>query len=151
MKKLILCFLLFSLICCNNTFNEESIGFNNFLQGFNTSIPTEDHLYIIIPTYSCLGCVQRAFISLSDLLIDTDKPNITIIYQRIDIDLAPFINKATLYYDSNYSIEKLPFTVANLSFIKTKNKKIIDIQFTNTENINQVVSPSIVYEIRKSD
>ncbi len=151
MKNYLLCFLLFSLISCNSTYDKNAKGLNNLLQNFNTSIPSEDHLYIIIPTFSCLGCVQKALIRLNDLLTETDKPNITIIYQKIDIDLNPFIHKATLFCDSDYSIDRLPFSVANLTFIKTKNGKINEIQSVNIENIDQVVSPGIIFEIRKSD
>lgn len=137
--------LVFFLFSCSSPYNVESKGLNNLLQDFNTNIADKNHLYVLVPTFSCLGCVQSALIRLNDLLTEKDKPNVTIIHQKIDIDFKPFKNKAVIYYDINNSIDKLPFNIANLTFIKTNKGKINEIKFLNIENINQIVNPNIIY------
>ena len=150
MKYIILSVALVSLLfSCDNPYNKESEGLNNLLQEFNTGIAVKNHLYVLIPTFSCLGCVQSALINLNGLLVDNDKPNVTIIYQKIDVDLNPFKDKAIVYQDINSSIDKMPFNIVNLTVIKTSKGKINDIQFVNSENINQIINPTIIYEIRK--
>jgi len=137
------------LFSCDRSYNVETKGLNNLLQDFNTSISNQNHLYILIPTFSCLACVQQALNNLSDLLVEKDKPKVTIIYQKIDINLKPFFKKAFVYPDVNNSIDKLPFSIANLTFIKTYKEKIYEIQFVNVENVDQIINRNIINEIRE--
>lgn len=66
MKYIILSVALVSLLfSCDNPYNKESEGLNNLLQEFNTGIAVKNHLYVLIPTFSCLGCVQSALINLN--------------------------------------------------------------------------------------
>jgi hypothetical protein len=139
----------FFLFGCADPYKEESRGLNTLLHDFNTCIASKNHLYILIPTFSCLECVQIALIKLEDILVENDKPNVTIIYQKIDIDFNPFENKALVYYDINNSIDKLPFSIANMTIIKTRKGMINEIRFVNVENINQVINRNIINEIRK--
>lgn len=136
------------LISCERSYNVETKGLNNLLQDFNTSIANQNHLYILIPTFSCLGCVQKALNNLNDLLVEKDKSKVTIIYQKMDINLKSFYKKAFVYHDVNNSIDRLPFSIANLTIIKTNKETIYEIQSVNSENVDQIINRDIIYAIR---
>ncbi len=148
LKAILFCIL---IIGCTNKSNNASVSFNKFLASeFELSIPDQNHIYILIPSFSCLTCVQISLEKLNEILKPIDKPNISIIYQNIDYDFDVFTDKALLYYDKNNGIEYLSFAVANVTIIRTSNNKIFDIINTNPENIYKIFNDKLMRSIRDS-
>ncbi len=142
-----LCFII--LTGCNSGHNQQTKDFKKILYKFDTDIPKDAHLYVLIPAFSCRGCIKQSLTRLYQLLNELDKPRVTIICSVIWEDEVNLFNpKANIYFDNKNDIDNSHMNIANLTIIITNNFRIHQIFTTNPENINQVINKNMIEHIR---
>jgi len=147
--KSVLSILFFLLLTnCSPSIDNNSKEFNNMLMKFNTSIPSDTHLYFLLPSFSCQGCTQQSFEKMAKYIIENDKPYITIIFQKSFVGMNVLRNIPVFLFDANNLLESLPFDVANLTIVKTKDNRILGIAYINPENIDQLINIELFNSIR---
>jgi len=123
MKKLhlILFYILILFSACKeNKADYQTRIFQEYLLSINRELPNKPHLYIVTPTLSCKGCVQRLIPSVKNL----NENNITIITTNKQLFTADVINKVDYYYDEEREIDYLDLDLYSITLILTKNERI---------------------------
>lgn len=143
MKKYFFIILSILFIACQtDVYKKETLSFNWLLSCFETQIPEQEYIYMLMPSFSCIGCVQHTALHLDSLLVE-ESTNLTIIYAKNYKDskyqLEKLSSKALLFCDETDAIEKLNFTVANPTIIKTSNRKIMSIISMDIREIEQTL------------
>lgn len=137
------------MLSCSNSLDINSIEFGDFLNKLGIERSNGTHLYILLPSFSCHGCIQKSLIELDDILLVSDKPKVTIISQLPDIDLKAFHSKAMILFDKYNFMDSLPFTVANMTIIITVNHRIIELKSINLNDIPYLSEEDFITIIRK--
>jgi len=142
--------ILIVLLCsCSNSADYKTVGFDKMLVDFNSQIPKEYHIYFVIPKFSCHGCLQRTLIEINKYLLPRDRTNITFISGIDNLSLNDFREKSAIMYDNKGLIEQLPFEMANLTIIKTKKHRVIDIIPVNLDEIEKLINNELFINLRK--
>jgi hypothetical protein len=143
-----LCFII--LISCSSGHNQQTKDFKKILYKFDTDIPKSVHLYVLIPAFSCRGCIKQSLNRLYLLLNEMDKPRVTIICSATwESEVNIFNSKANIYFDNKNYLDNTHMNIANLTIIITNNSQIHQIFTTNPENINRVINKNMIEHIRE--
>lgn len=137
------------LCSCSNSADYKTVGFDKMLVNFHSQIPNDNHIYFVIPKFSCHGCLQRTLIEINKYLLPRDRVNITFISGFDNINLGDFREKSEIMYDNKGLIEQLPFEMANLTIIKTKKHRIIDVTAVNLDEIEKLITNELFINLRK--
>ncbi|MDP1623859.1 MAG: hypothetical protein Q8M08_16150 [Bacteroidales bacterium] len=132
--------LLLLLYGCASVNEKETTGFNEVLIKFNTQIPEKEHVYILIPPFSCHGCVQKMISKIDIYLSPQDKPYVTFISGIADIDLKIFSSRAVVYTDTHNYLEQLPFDIANVTVVETKKSMLSKVYSISLEDIENRIN-----------
>ncbi len=83
---------------------------NNVLQTFGTSIPEEQHYFVVIPAFSCLGCVQFTWFYVDSIIVTGNLRNISII-DGFGGGKDPFAKQidCDIYYDNSNLLNTIPY------------------------------------------
>jgi hypothetical protein len=92
-------FLLLSVNCMEEH-ERASSSFNSFLNIYGSEIADNYHLYLILPAFSCAGCVQIALQKANSSLSAEHKSYVTIIYQSNLVIPDELGQKAAVFRDS---------------------------------------------------
>jgi hypothetical protein len=141
--------LVLFLCSCLNSADYKTVGFNKMLVNFNSQIPEEYHIYFVIPKFSCHGCLQRTLIEINKYSLPRDRTNITFICGVDTLSLDDFREKSEIMYDNKGLIEQLPFELANLTIIKTKKYRVIDVIPVNLDQIEKLINNELFISLRK--
>ncbi|MBN1340657.1 MAG: hypothetical protein JXA03_15115 [Bacteroidales bacterium] len=132
------------IFSCNPEYDIETVSFNEILKNFKQEIPISAHVFILIPTYSCYGCVQKALTKFDELLTIKDKNRFTVIYQQSDINLNSIKEKITVLFDEQNSLNNLPVRLGNMTLILTKNNNIIDIITVQIDTYEDIINSDLL-------
>lgn len=149
--RILLLVILF--IQCKNI-DTKSKNFNQFLNHYNKTVPSNEHYYIILSKYACQNCLNSFLYILLDNINKQEREKITFIVANNSkyFDLKDV--KANIIYDNDRLIDRMSFDITQFAILKTSNNKIINqwnfsieedskyFQFLKKEfNINISVSP----------
>lgn len=139
--------ILFTILLLSNSCNETTsvtIALKTVLYEFNTTIPVEKHLYLIIPDFSCSGCVNRTWSFLDSNIDEKDNSWLSII-DGYNEGKDPFIKGIGIevLIDNDHLIEKIPYNFANPTLLLTKNKRIQSIEPIQSNNIESTLKKHI--------
>jgi hypothetical protein len=130
-------FLLLS-VGCMEEHERASSSFNSFLNIYGSEIADNYHLYLILPAFSCAGCVQIALQKANSSLSAEHKSYVTIIYQSNLVIPDELGQKAAVFRDSTNRLDHILLKIANPMILTTENKKINEVFYTRSDNVEQV-------------
>lgn len=129
-------FLLLSVSCIDEH-ERASSSFNSFLNIYGSEIADNYHLYLILPAFSCAGCVQIALQKANSSLSDEHKSFVTIIYQNNIVVPDELGHKVTVFRDSTNRLDHIELKIANPMILTTENKKIKEVFYIRSDNVEQ--------------
>ncbi|NQT78073.1 MAG: hypothetical protein HQ565_10185 [Bacteroidetes bacterium] len=129
------------LLSCNKDHLIDTIAFNNYIKSeFNFELQVEKHCYILIPEYGCQGCMQDVLDKISKLINVENKSQYTFIASNEEVIPASLKSVVYIYYDRNNSLDKVSYDIANVTVVKSENKKIVYVQNINLDQSDNVES-----------
>lgn len=133
--------LIFLLPSCNNRYVHETIGFQNYLkEKFDENLPVNEHTFLLISQFACLGCIESALLKISEKTNLNSKYKITIItYDTLLIPNSLKYNTKILL-DTKSSYENVGLSIANIALLKTSKGKIDKIEMINLDNADKIIN-----------
>lgn len=135
-----ICIVVISLLLfvgCGH-FSKETDSFNEALEVYGMTIPGEEHCFVVIPVYSCLGCVQKTWLWLRENVSKEPNSHITVIDCNKENVFAKQV-KCDVHFDTLRVLDKVCFDLANPTIIKTVDKKITSIISIDSRYIDETL------------
>jgi len=139
-------FFSFLLLSCNERYVNETKDFNKYLtDNYQEKIPINEHIYLLICTFNCSGCVQKTLLKISGKVKNNKCHSITIL--TYDLNKIPYSlkSKVNVLFDKNAQYENIGLSVANIALVKTNKRKIVTIQIINFDKIDKIVNSNFSY------
>ncbi|MBQ3843407.1 MAG: hypothetical protein II817_00305 [Bacteroidales bacterium] len=127
-------------------YSKETESFRKALQNYDIDIPHDKYCFIVIPVFSCHGCIQKTWLWLEENVSIKNNYNITILDGDKDDVFVKDIN-CELYFDTLQVLNNVCFDLANPTIIKTYNKKIISIISIDSRYIYETLDCELKYLI----
>lgn len=128
---------LLMLVSCGR-YTKESDCFNEVLKVYGISIPDEKHCYVVIPVYSCHGCVQKTWLWLKGNVSEKPNHSITVIDCNKKNAIAKQIN-CEVHFDTLRALDNVCFDLANPTIVKTIDRKITTIISIDSRYIDEML------------
>ena len=117
---------------------------------YGMTIPDEKHCFVVIPVYSCSGCVQRTWLWLKENVSKEPNRHITVIDCNKENVLAKQV-KCDVCFDTLRVLDKVCFDLANPTIIKTVDKKIMSITSIDSRYIDETLELELEEFLPKSN
>ena len=141
MKKILTFMIIFLTISCNSN-NKYKIFVNYLNNNFDIIINNDAFLFILIPEYSCKGCISDILSQLNN--INTSKFNQAyIITSKKSVLKLSLSKNFKILYDSNGILDKLDLDLGNITIININNNKIRkfkNININNNESLDNIIN-----------
>lgn len=142
LKPTILLLSILFFVNCRH-YTKETRCFNEALGQYNIVIPDDSHSFIIIPTFSCAGCVKMTWLWLEHNMSGNAYNNISIIDCNINDDFVTETN-CDVYFDTLGVMDNLCFDLANPMIIKTDNRRISSITYIDPRFIEETLQQQLL-------
>lgn len=119
-------------------FSKETDSFSEALEVYGMTIPDEKHCFVVIPVYSCIGCVQKTWLWLKEKVSEESNSHITVIDCNKENVLAKQV-KCDVHFDTLRVLDNVCFDLANPTIIKTVDKKITSIISIDSRYIDETL------------
>jgi hypothetical protein len=141
---LFILFLSMNFLSCNNSFNSATNSFNNYLNShFHENIPNEEHIYLLISTFKCSGCVENSLNIISGKIYNQSGTNITILTYDSTIVPESLKKKVEILVDNNADYEKTGIEMANILLIKTHHSIITRMLIIDLDNSEEIINDEL--------
>ncbi len=137
-KKVLIAILSLLLLARCGHYSKETDGFSEALKVYGMSIPDKKHCFVVIPAYSCLGCVQKTWLWLEKNISEKPNYHITVIDCNKENVFTKQIN-CDVRFDTSSVLDNVCFDLANPTIIKTVDKKITSIISIDSRYIDETL------------
>ena len=142
LKPTILLLSILFFVNCRH-YTKETRCFLEALGQCNIVIPDDSHIFIIIPTFSCTGCVKMTWLWLEHNMSGNAYNNISIIDCNINDAFVTETN-CDVYFDTLGVMDNLCFDLANPMIIKTDNIRISSITYIDPRFIEETLQQQLL-------
>ena len=142
LKPTILLLSILFFVNCRH-YTKETRCFLEALGQYNIVIPDDSHIFIIIPTFSCTGCVKMTWLWLEHNMSGNAYNNISIIDCNINDAFVTETN-CDVYFDTLGVMDNLCFDSANPMIIKTDNIRISSITYIDPRFIEETLQQQLL-------
>ena len=142
LKPTILLLSILFFVNCRH-YTKETPCFLEALGQYNIVIPDDSHIFIIIPTFSCTGCVKMTWLWLEHNMSGNAYNNISIIDCNINDAFVTETN-CDVYFDTLGVMDNLCFDLANPMIIKTDNIRISSITYIDPRFIEETLQQQLL-------
>lgn len=143
-KILILTFLILCIFLVGSCSDNKSIqndSFREYLESnFREKIPDKEHIYILVSKFGCSGCVTNSLEKITSKISLKSNKSVTVLTFDGSIIPHDLQMKVPILIDSLDKYENLGFSIANITLIKTTNKKINQVRILNLDDMDQIIN-----------
>ncbi|HZK07058.1 MAG TPA: hypothetical protein VFC92_02555 [Bacteroidales bacterium] len=138
---IVLTFITTLLIGCSRTPSATAI-FDHYLnKTFGLSIADDEHYYLIIPSYGCIGCIEVVFEELLENLPESSD-KFTWIVSADQKQYQSRLNGYKVLIDNNNDIGSTALNIGNITVIHTFKGKVKEITNLNSkEDAQRYLNP----------
>ena len=133
-------FVALNFTSCDTKFANETNYFQKYMNDiFHEKLSENDHIYLLIATFRCSGCVENA---LTKIYIKAKKgsgENITILTSNLSLIPDNLRKKVKVLIDKDAGYENIGIPMANMAMIKSSNGKIVKIMMINLDDTDKIV------------
>lgn len=141
-KKIIAAIVSVLLLAGCGSYSKETDSFNNVLKQYDMEIPNEGHCFVVIPEFSCYGCIQETWLWLEKNVNERPNYDMTVIDFNKDDVFVKKIN-CDVCFDTLGILNNVCFDMANPMIIKTSNKKIRSIISIDSRYIDETLESNL--------
>lgn len=126
-KQIINIILIICIISCSQKNDNNTIIFDTYLsETFNRKIPKDFHIFIVIPSFGCKGCVKNNLSVLLNHLKEFNLSAITLVTTSAN-DYQKANNKMEVLFDKKMKLSEYNLPLGSFNFIITKENRVLDI------------------------
>lgn len=141
-KKIIAVLASALLLAGCGQYSKETDSFNKVLSQYDMEIPDGGHCFVVIPEFSCYGCVQETWLWLEKNVTEKQSYDMTVIDFNKDDVFVKKIN-CDVCFDTLEILNNVCFDLANPMIIKTFNKKITSIISIDSRYIDETLESNL--------
>lgn len=138
--KYLLLVLILQVASCSSEYDMESKEFDDYLfQTFQEKIPETRHIYIVVGSFQCKGCVQKTLLKIDERVTGKVQNTCSILSATLEKIPLSLLQKVNLKLDNEFGFEKIGIDIANVTLIRTNHKKIELIKFIPLDEIDDII------------
>jgi hypothetical protein len=129
---IVLAFIATLLIGCSRTPSTSAILDHYLNNTFGLSIADDEHYYLIIPSYGCIGCIEVVFEELLENLPESSE-KFTWIVSVDQKQYQSWLNRYKVLIDNYNDIGSTALNIGNITAIHTVKGKVKEITNLNSK------------------
>lgn len=138
-RGLILLVLFVAMACSESRPDYKTAFFEGYLaEKWQRSIPQNMHVYVLIPRFGCIGCMEQTLAEMAEMDEIADTSRFSFIASNMQVVPPELAEKVRLYEDSTGDLDKINIRMGNVTLVETQQGKVQAIKSISAEEVGEV-------------